>query len=352
MKKSILSTFMATALMTVSTNAMAGQIDGAINADNRFTVAVTQNGNIISRYDAPSNYDWRTTQRFSLDTPDDLKQCRVNVIVWGDNRVAEGFAGVLKGNNGHIYTGGSGTQGFANAAQSVSTSGGTSSLPTPNEVLAMAAQSGAAPSIISSPVWGSATNYYTGSDFTGGSVPSNMKWVKPQGTGTTTDKHWVFSSPCGNLVKPVMPPPIDVSGDHFQCYMLKKGDRVKKETLYIKDQFGGTETVLGQPVMLCNPSTKRHNGKDYKVRNEKRHLVCYNYLKRQDVKSQNLMINNQMGPDKVVSTKRELFCVPSEKYHLDANGNVIQNGKDTIQNPSRYERPPPRERIRPRQQRR
>jgi len=173
---------MATALMTVSTSAMAGQIDGAINADNRFTVAVTQNGNVISRYDAPSNYDWRTTQRFSLKTPDDLKQCKVNVIVWGDNTVAEGFAGVLKGNNGHIYSGGSGAQGFASAAQSTFPSGGTGSLPTTGEVITMAGQSGPAPSVISSPVWGSAGGYYTGSDFSSGSVPTNVAWVKPQGT--------------------------------------------------------------------------------------------------------------------------------------------------------------------------
>lgn len=352
MKKQFISTLIATALVSVSTSALAGQIDGAINADNRFTVAITQNGNVISKYDSPSNYDWRTTQRFSLETPDELKKCRVNVIVWGDNKTAEGFAGVLKGNNGQIYTGGNGTQGFASAVQSVSTSGGSSSLPTNSEITTMAGQTGAVPSVISNPIWGAAGTYYSGSDFNNGTIPVNMAWVKPQGAGTTTDKHWVFSSSCGTLVKPAMPDPIDVPGDHFQCYMLDKGDKLKKETLYIEDQFGKTETVLGRPVMLCNPSTKRHNDKDYKIRNEKRHLVCYNYVKRQDVKSQSLMINNQMGPDKVVSRKRELFCVPSEKYHLDVNGNVIQSGKGNVQEPSRYERPPPRERIKPRQQRR
>lgn len=351
MKKQILSTLLATALISVSTSAIAAQIDGAINADNRFSVAITQNGTVVSRYDAPSNYDWRTTQRFSLKTPSELKQCRVNVIVWGDNSVAEGFAGVLKGNNGHLYTGGSGSQGFASASQSISNSGGIPSLPSNSEISVMAAQSGPVPSVISSPVWG-APSGYSGSDFSNGAVPSNLAWVKPQGTGTTTNKRWVFSSPCGDLVKAEMPDPIDVPGDHFQCYMLKKGDNLKEETLYIEDQFGGTQTVLGRPVMLCNPSSKRHNDRDYKIRDEKRHLVCYNYRKRQDVKSQSLMINNQMGPDKVVSTRRELFCVPSEKYHLDANGNVIDNGeKGDKPMGTKYERVRPT-RPAPRQQRR
>ena len=346
MKKQILSTLVATALVSVSTSAMAAQIDGIVNADNRFTVAITQNGNIVSRYDAPSNYDWRTKQRFSLQTPENLKQCRVNVIVWGDNAVGEGFAGVLKGNKGQIYTGGTGAQGFERAVQSTMLSGGSASLPTTGEVISMAGQNGPTPSVISSPVWGAASGYYTGSDFSNGAVPSNFNWIKPQGAGKTTNRHWVYSTSCGNLVKPEMPAPIDVSGDHFQCYMLKKGDNVKEQTLMIEDQFGKSEAVLGRPVMLCNPSSKLHNRKNYGVRNKERHLVCYNYAKRQKPISEDLMINNQMGSDKVVATKDELFCVPSHKYHLDKEGNVIDNGAKT-------KRPPPRSiRVQPRQQRR
>ncbi|MEP3889884.1 MAG: hypothetical protein ABJN69_05410 [Hellea sp.] len=330
MRKQIVSSLLATALMTVSTSAMAAQIDGAVNADNRFTVAITQNGNVLSRYDSPSNYTWKNTQRFSMNTPEDLRQCRVNVIVWGDNRTREGFAGVLKGNNGQIYSGGSGSSGFASATQSSSLSGGFSSLPTTGEIIAMTpapsgtGPTGAAPSIITAPVWGAAAGYYLGSDFNTGSVPTDMAWVKPQGTGNTTDKHWVFSSPCGDLVKPEMPDPIDVPGDHFQCYMIEKGDKLKPETLYIEDQFGGSKAVLGRPVMLCNPSAKQHNRKKYGVRNEKRHLVCYNYANKQERVSESVMINNQMGPDKIVVRKRETFCVPSLKYHLDKEGNVIQ----------------------------
>lgn len=324
MRKQIISSLLATALLTVSTSAMAAQIDGAVNADNRFAVAVTQNGNVVSKYVAPSNYDWRTTQRFSLKTPEDLKQCRVNVIIWGDNAVAEGFAGVLKGDKGHVYTGGTGSSGFASATQSSIPSGGNSNAPSNVQISAMAGTLGASPSNISSPVWGPASNYSTGSDFFNGAVPGNFAWVKPQGAGTTTNRHWVFSSPCGDLVNPGMPDRIDVPGDHFQCYMIEKGDKLKPETLYIKDQFGDSKAVLGRPLMLCNPSSKQHNRKEYGVRDEKRHLVCYDYANNQERVSQSVMINNQMGPDKIVVRKRETFCVPSYKYHLDKEGNVIQ----------------------------
>jgi len=124
--------------------------------------------------------------------------------------------------------------------------------------------------------------------------------------------------------------------------MLEKGDRVKPEQIVIEDQFGKSEVVLGQPRMLCNPSAKRHRDKLYRVENEKRHLVCYDIVKQGKVEKHELNINNQFGPDDVVSTRRRTFCVPSLKEHIDKAGDI----KDT-----RYERVRPR-RPEPRQQRR
>lgn len=319
MSKTILSTVLTTTLLLTSTSALAGQIDGAINADNRFVVAVTSNGNVVSRYDSPGNYSWRTKDTFSLSTPDDIKQCRINVIVWGDNAVAEGFAGVLRGNNGQIYTGGTGSNGFQSATESVVTSGGISSLPTDNEIIAMTpapagtGATGSAPANISSPVWGAVSGYYQGSDFIGGSVPSNMAWVKPQSTGTTTDNHWVFSSPCGDLVKPVA---VHMPGDHFQCYSLKEGEALEPETIYIRDQFGESKAVLGKPRVLCNPSMKTHKDKTYDILNAERHLVCYDYVKRPQRRENKVSINNQFAPDDVVAGRNQFFCVPSSKKHI------------------------------------
>lgn len=347
----LLSGVATTLLITGITNAAV--IEGSMNVDNDFIVVHSQNGvnNIIAQ--SGNGSLWRETESFSVnvdDNPDALKQCSINVIAWGDGSSKQGFAGVIKSNGSTVYTGGPGI----NAYQSSMTSGGwasNSSGPTQTQVdslLSSAVYS--APHEISGTVTGGTSPWgsmiYPASLMTGVN-PANFQWI--WSTSNLSKKTYsVFNMPCGNVVKPVpvMPKPINVRGDHFQCYMLKKGDNLKEETLHIEDQFGATKTVLGRPVMLCNPSAKRHNGKDYKIRNKKRHLVCYNYRERQEVKSQSLMINNQMGPDKVVSSKRELFCVPSEKYHLDANGNVIDKAQ-------KFKRPPPRStRIEPRQQRR
>ena len=131
-----------------------------------------------------------------------------------------------------------------------------------------------------------------------------------------------------------------MKGEHFQCYKLEKGDRLKPETITISDQFGRSQAVLGTPRMLCNPSTKIHNKKEFGILNKERHLVCYDYVKQERVEPQELKINNQFAPDDVVSTEREMFCVPSFKEHMDRGPQKIDERR-------------PRERpYEPRQQRR
>lgn len=111
-------------------------------------------------------------------------------------------------------------------------------------------------------------------------------------------------------------PPVPM-GEHYQCYSLEKGKDVKDERIQILDQFGRSEVVLGRPVMLCNPSEKVHNGKTFKRIDEKRHLVCYNYRKQDRVEPQNLRIQTQFGNDEVVSSRREFFCAPAGKAHVE-----------------------------------
>jgi hypothetical protein len=88
------------------------------------------------------------------------------------------------------------------------------------------------------------------------------------------------------------------------------------ETIMIEDQFGRSQAVLGKPVMLCNPSTKRHGKQFFDIKNKERHLVCYNYVKQNKVRSNQLKINNQFAPDEIVSGQRKMFCVPSSKKHI------------------------------------
>ena len=341
MKKHLISLLSATALMTVSTSAMAAQVSGAVNVDNRFMVVVTQNGVDTVVYTAPSNYTWgQTATRFNFNVDENnLNQCYISLINWGDGSVAEGFAGVFKGNNGAVYTGGSGFT----AKESTINNGGFGVVPSQSVVNSIVpATSGGVTNLGSTQshsTWGSVKPFYTPNDFGMSSVPSNFSWIRPAGTSKTTKKHFVYSTPCGNVVKQEAQ---HMDGEHFQCYKLEKGDRLKPKEITIRDQFGRSNAVLGTPRMLCNPSSKNHNGKEFRIQNEKRHLVCYDYVKQQRSRPQNLKINNQFAPDDVVSTEREMFCVPSSKTHTDK-----VKPKDT-----RYDRSRIRERPQPRQQRR
>ena len=104
-------------------------------------------------------------------------------------------------------------------------------------------------------------------------------------------------------------------GDHYQCYMINKARPIAGESIQIEDQFGKSEVLLGQPVMLCNPSAKTHKGERFEIEDERRHLVCYDYVKQGRVESHELVIETQFGRQEVVSSRRELFCAPASKTH-------------------------------------
>lgn len=322
MKKQLLTkTISATVLsLCLAGVSHAQTVNGAVNADNRFAVSVqygTGSGSNTVVHTAPSNYAWSQTRKFSfaLDPKKDIKQCRINIAVWGDRRTREGFAGVLTGNGGTVYTG----QGFKANLSSIN-AGGMSGAPSASTFDAMTPATGSA--VNTGPVsghstWGNRTGGYSSADFGGTGVPSNFNWVQPGNmSGRTTANYMVFSTPCASVVKPPLVAQ-NMPGEHFQCYALEKGDRLKRETILIKDQFGESKAVLGTPRMLCNPSQKTHNRKTYEIRNKERHLVCYDYVTKPRVEQHNLKINNQFAPDDVVSTRSEMFCVPSSKKHTD-----------------------------------
>ena len=325
------------ATLALSCVADAAPVTGSINVDNDFIVvlSVTDSNNVTTNtveYKGLHGSAWHRREDFTIEVPSDNtnKHCSVNVIAWGDRAVSQGFAGIFRGPNGVIYTGGPGitAQATGIASNGWAQTGG----PTTTEIdTIVAGNFQPNPFEIPGTVTGSTNPWGTinYSSVMAGVPAGSFQWIWPT-SNQMTGQYSAFRMDCGSVVKQVPPPPpplpdpIDVPGDHFQCYMIEKGDRLKRETLYIKDQFGESKAVLGRPVMLCNPSYKTHNRKKYGVRDEKRHLVCYKYVNKQERVSESVMINNQMAADKVVATKRELFCVPSEKYHLDANGNVIE----------------------------
>lgn len=112
------------------------------------------------------------------------------------------------------------------------------------------------------------------------------------------------------------PPAQNMPGEHYQCYAVKPTHKTKPETITIADQFGKTQAVLGQAVMLCNPSEKVHKGKHYHKQNPKRHLVCYQLVKHQQPREKKVMTKNQFEGNYLTTRQRQMFCVPSHKEHL------------------------------------
>jgi len=349
-RKLITTALLASAsAMAFAAPAMAVQMEGSVNVDNDFIVVVSKtNASGVTTntkvYSGAHGRAWGKREDFKFDVPDDptLRQCSVNVIAWGDRAVSQGFAGIFRGPDGVVYTGGPGIMGQASGITSSGWANGGGG-PTASQIdTMMAASFPNVPYQVSGTVTGG-TSPWGALNYTGkmSGVPSNQfKWIWPTSNQMTGQYSAFRLGGCDKFAKPKVVKPVHKPGEHFQCYMLKEGNNLKRETLYIRDQFGEGKAVLGKPVMLCNPSDKQHNRTTYKMRNAERHLVCYNYANEQPRVNKKVFINNQMAPDTVVAVKDELFCVPSSKVELDK-----------VVPPTKFERTRPR-RPQPRQQRR
>ncbi len=118
--------------------------------------------------------------------------------------------------------------------------------------------------------------------------------------------------------KPSGEPPFVMAGDHYQCYRIPESKPLAYENLQVSDQFGRAQIVLGRPVTICNPSTKVHKERRFKVSNPRLHLVCYDLAKQSDQqRRRGVRFNNQMGPGDAIVFERQTFCVPSIKKLID-----------------------------------
>jgi hypothetical protein len=126
-------------------------------------------------------------------------------------------------------------------------------------------------------------------------------------------------------------PPVDVPGEHEQCYRVIQGKKLAPTKIKVADQFGKTEIVLGMPVMLCNPSAKFHNGMMYEPINPQLHKVCYQIVNRlRPQRARKVRISNQFTTKEMTVVTREMFCVPSHKTLLNE---IPYNISDFTENP-------------------
>ena len=101
--------------------------------------------------------------------------------------------------------------------------------------------------------------------------------------------------------------------DHFQCYQAI-GDTT--EVLFdLRDQFLTEQQVkLGNPVALCNPVEKNHDGIITPRKNPDDHLMCYQIEGLPF--DTNVRTFNQFGDAGYPVTRADMLCVPSEKTVL------------------------------------
>lgn len=313
-------------------------------ADNDFIIMLSR-GNVKSRVYVNNVGGWGVAKNTVIQVPNtDLNSCYIDFITW-NQKWERGFAGSVTGDLGTLNSGDANVLSYKTTSEFINYDNSSMTFPSSNAVNQVYSTMQVMPVAIHythSSIWGAPSNLGFSSDvywispnqypsqqsFILHRFPCNLvvkgRFVRPNPTPAPAPNPVPFPSP-GPIPRPTPIPgpvpnpapfPVNVTGDHFSCYMLEKGASLKAEMITITDQFGSAKAVLGMPKMICNPSEKIHRGVTFNIENKKRHLVCYEILEQTPNNDYDLEIKNQFETRKVRSTNREMFCVPSLKNHL------------------------------------
>lgn len=122
-------------------------------------------------------------------------------------------------------------------------------------------------------------------------------------------------APATQLAVPTMlvGTPAPASLDHFKCYKVT-GDPANA-TVSLKDFLNSApNVVVGKPVLLCNPTIKVHNDKQYDIQHPKAHLVCYKLKPLQYAGVVNTI--DQFRAEALPISNPGMLCAPSLKKIL------------------------------------
>ncbi len=97
---------------------------------------------------------------------------------------------------------------------------------------------------------------------------------------------------------------------HYKVYGVLEGEALKKEVT-LRDQFGGSESVVTYPYGFAAPAVKVHEGKEYPITNEEAHLVLYRLTPRR--MERGITVGDQFGRYYVGVYQAILLAVPSRK---------------------------------------
>jgi hypothetical protein len=322
------SLLLASALtMAFSGSAMAGNVNGSVVADNHSLVVRDMNGIKTIIPNSAGSWPSAKTFNFNIDelNAEQMQQCKVHIIAWGDGSAAQGIAAHFSG--AMSASTGSGPFVIGTVPNSVTggqfpANGAATTLAQATSVLnALGGQLPAGWNSLAVGVggitgtWGPVVMPALGPN--PAAYPANFTFIWESPTLSANPKSYrVATLPCDKLQEPVKV--VDVPGEHYQCYRIAKAPMLKPENIVVADQFGKAEIVLGQPFLLCNPSIKVHNGKNYAILNKRVHQVCYNIVKQSDQQPmRRVRTANQFTTADMLIGPRQMFCVPSYKTLLD-----------------------------------
>jgi len=102
--------------------------------------------------------------------------------------------------------------------------------------------------------------------------------------------------------------PPGVNPQHYQCYNVADPRPSPDRKAVLQDQFSRSETVVGNPVLLCNPVSKNRESISDRVT----HLVCYEIREARSAPKRVEAVN-QFGIDTLSVDVPRMLCVPSLK---------------------------------------
>ena len=98
--------------------------------------------------------------------------------------------------------------------------------------------------------------------------------------------------------------------DHFKVYQVLQSDPFGSN-VKLKDQFGGEDTKITNPMFFAVPVKKLANGQTYGISNDYAHLVLYRLIPQ--VNQKTIRTRDQFGGHYIHVVRSVLLGVPSKK---------------------------------------
>jgi hypothetical protein len=101
---------------------------------------------------------------------------------------------------------------------------------------------------------------------------------------------------------------------HYKCYRVEEQPPLAGEEIVLVDQFGIEQVTVRRAESLCNPVTKKRDGRPAEPPpRPDEHLVCYGIGEQSNFPDRNVHTLDQFGRQRVRVLEPLALCVPSTK---------------------------------------